>query len=400
MTDTRRFTSRLLVPLDGPPIPGGVLEVCGGRISAVFAGPDPSATDLGDLALIPGLINAHTHLEFSGLAKPLPAPDGLVPWLRNVVATRGQRPASANPVRAGLDELQACGTAAAGDITTEGPASTQSSPGDPSRVVFREIIGLRSTLRSARLALARDFLAEERADDCLRGISPHAPYSVHPDLFGDLVGLANTHDAPLAIHLAESPEELLLLANGSGPLRLLLEELDAWEDNAIASGSRPLDYLRPLALLSRPLVIHGNLLDDTELAWLADHRHVAVVYCPRSHAHFGHPPHPWLQLLETGTPVILGTDSRASNPDLSVWNELQFLSRTTSALSPTDLLSMATQAAARALGLGSNLGSLTPGKKAFAVAVALPASTPWTLQSILQSGRIAGSLQNGHWHPA
>ncbi|MFP6768458.1 MAG: amidohydrolase family protein [Planctomycetaceae bacterium] len=400
MTDTRRFVSRLLVPLDGPPIPDGVLEVSEGRISAVFAGPDPSATDLGDLALIPGLINAHTHLEFSGLPKPLPAPDGLVPWIRDVVAVRRQRPVRSDPVRAGLDELQACGTAAVGDIATDNPTSNQFSPSDPSCVVFREIIGLRSTLRSARLALARDFLTEACPDDCLRGISPHAPYSVHPDLFGDLVGLANTHDAPLAIHLAESPEELQLLATGSGPLRPLLEELDAWEDNAIAPGSRPLDYLRQLAQLSRPLVIHGNLLDDTELAWLADHRNIAIVFCPRSHAHFRHPPHPWLQLLDAGTPVVLGTDSRASNPDLSVWNELQFLSRRSSALSPADLLSMATQAAARALGLDADLGSLTPGKQAFAAAVALPASTPWTLQAILQSGRIAGSLKNGHWHPA
>ncbi len=399
MTETRRFASRLLVPVDGAPIREGILEVTAGRISAVFPGPDSSATDLGDCALIPGLINAHTHLEFSDLEAPLPASDGLAPWIRDLVASRRERRNDSDPLRRGLEELRHCGTAGVGEIATDDWPSTRIGPTDPFCVVFREILGLRRALRPERLALARDFLADASPGRCLRGLSPHAPFSVHPDLFTDLVELANAHDVPLAIHLAESREERELLARGTGPLRHLLEELDAWEDGAIPRGTRPLDYLQQLAVLQRPLVVHGNLLDDAEIEWLGRHPHVVVVYCPRTHVHFGHPPHPWQRLRDGGTPVVLGTDGRASNPDLSIWHELQFLSRTSRLLSAHDLLTMATQTAARALGLDNDLGTLTPGKEAFAVAVTLPSSSG-TVDAIIQSGRLAGTLQNGHWRPA
>ena len=400
MIGSGRFSARVIVPGDGPPIEQGVLAVNDGIITDVFAGPDTQATALGNVILLPGLVNAHTHLEFSTCTTPLPAENGMAAWIGDVVAARLLEADRTDAIRHGLDELVAAGTSAVGEIATAAWPVSQLTDTDPACVVFREIIGLQSDRRADSLATARDFLAGDPTPRHLRGLSPHAPYSVHPDLFMDLVRLAASHDVPLATHLAESSDELELLDTGGGPLRERLEDLRAWEDSAISPGSRPLDYLRPLSELSHPLVIHGNLLGEEELNWLRQHRHVAVVYCPRTHSHFGHPPHPWSRLLDSGTPVALGTDGRVSNPDLSLWNELQFLAQRTRTRPAEDMLAMATLTAATALGLEGRLGTLSPGKEATALGIALPADSPATLEAILKSGNPAGVLRQGNWYPA
>ena len=400
MIGSGRFSARLVVPGDGPPVEHGVVAVDDGIITEVFAGPDTAATPLGNVILLPGLVNAHTHLEFSTSTTPLPAENGMAAWIGDVVAARHHHADRTDPIRRGLDELVAAGTSAAGEIATSDWPASQLTDTDPTCVVFREIIGLRSDRRADGLATAQDFLAADSTPQCLRGLSPHAPYSVHPDLFIDLVRLAASHDVPLATHLAESPDELELLDSGEGPMRERLQQLGAWENSAIPHGTRPLDYLRPLSELSHPLVIHGNLLEEEELAWLGQHRHVAVVFCPRTHSHFGHPPHPWPRLLDAGTPVALGTDGRVSNPDLSLWNELQFLARRTHARPAEELLAMATSTAATALGLEGRLGTLRPGNEATSLGVTLPPGSPMTLMAILKSGRPAGVLRQGNWYPA
>jgi len=400
VTRPGRFAAGLVIPGQGPAIPGGVIEVTDGLLTDLFPGPDTTATDLGNIVLLPGLVNAHTHLEFSTITAPLPATRGLAAWIGDVTLARSERSGQLDPVRAGLDELAATGTAAVGEIATSDWPADRLEQDDPACVVFREIIGLAPQRHDQCLETARRFLEEPKSERCLRGLSPHAPYSVHPNLYNDLVQLADSHDAPLATHLAESPDELELLAHGTGPLRQRLEALDAWNESAIPSGSRPMDYLVPLAQLTHPLVIHGNLLDDRELDWLAQHRNISVVYCPRTHAHFGHPPHPFRRLLAQGTPVVLGTDSRASNPDLSIWNELQFLARTAPDTRAEDLLAMATSAAAIALGLEAHFGTLQIGKQASVFGVEPEPGSPLTLESILASGRLAGALRHGRWYPA
>ena len=400
MIGSGRFSASLIFPGDGPPIEQGVLAVDDGIITDVFAGPDTGATPLGNVILLPGLVNAHTHLEFSTCTTPLPAENGMAAWIGDVVATRLLQADRGDSIRHGLDELVTAGTAAVGEIATADWPASRLTDTDPACVVFREIIGLRSDRRTDGLATARDFLAGDSTPRHLLGLSPHAPYSVHPDLFMDLVRMAATHDVPLATPLAASPDELELLDTGGGPMRERLEALGAWENSAIPHGSRPLDYLRPLSELSHPLVIHGNLLGEEELIWLGRHRHVTIVYCPRTHSHFGHPPHPWARLLDSGTPVALGTDGRASNPDLSLWNELQFLARRTPSRPAKDMLAMATLTAATALGLERRLGTLSPGKEATSLGIALPADTPVTLEAILKSGHPAGVLRQGNWYPA
>jgi cytosine/adenosine deaminase-related metal-dependent hydrolase len=139
--------------------------------------------------------------------------------------------------------------------------------------------------------------------------------------------------------------------------------------------------LRLLAAAQRALVIHGNYLDDEERDYLARHRQrLSLVYCPRTHQYFGHAPYPLEELLARGVRVVLGTDSRASNPDLSLGDELRFAAARHPTVSPQELLRGATLDAATALGLERELGSLTVGKLASFIALPLPEGArhdPW-----------------------
>jgi cytosine/adenosine deaminase-related metal-dependent hydrolase len=174
------------------------------------------------------------------------------------------------------------------------------------------------------------------------------------------------------MHLAESREEIEWLRSDGGPLRELLQDLGAWRPGRFGGG-RPLDYLHALAQADRALVIHGNYLDDEEIAFLAAHRRrMAVVYCPRTHAWFDHDPYPLARMLAAGVTVALGTDSRASSPDLSLLAEMQDVARRHPEIEPRAVLEIATLGGARALGREHSIGSLAPGKRAGLAVVALP----------------------------
>ncbi len=149
--------------------------------------------------------------------------------------------------------------------------------------------------------------------------------------------------------------------------------MGAWDATAIPGGTRPLDYLRRLAACDRALVIHGNYLDREELEFVAAHaQRLSVIYCPRTHAYFGHPRHPLPRLLAAGANVALGTDSRASNPDLGILDEMRFVARQFPEIASAVVLELGTLRGARALGLEEDVGSLVPGKVANLAIVALP----------------------------
>jgi cytosine/adenosine deaminase-related metal-dependent hydrolase len=192
-------------------------------------------------------------------------------------------------------------------------------------------------------------------------------------LLRGLVALAAAEGAPLAFHLAESREEIELLRSGSGPLRQFLDSLAAWQPGALRPGTRPLDSLRLLAAAPRALVIHGNYLDDEELAFLAERAaRMTVVYCPRTHAWFDHPRYPLEKMLSAGVAVALGTDSRASAPDLSLLAELRTVAARHPAVQPAVVLQLGTSRAATALGWQEDMGSLEAGKLANLTVVGLP----------------------------
>jgi cytosine/adenosine deaminase-related metal-dependent hydrolase len=358
--------ARWLLPVTSPPIEGGYVGVVNGRIANVGR-TDPhlgKMIDLGDVIVMPGLINAHTHLEFSAATQPLGAYGLTLPqWIRLVIAERkrSDRDAAAAMVAGSQESLNA-GVTVLGEIATGPPALDQPIGARPSMVTFQEVIAF----SEARIESALSDV-ERRLHATLppAGISPHAPYTVHPRLVERLVALAKLRGLPMAMHLAESREELRLLSHGDGPFRDLLYERSMWDAEAIPLGTRPIDYLKVLAEAPRSVVIHGNYLDNEEIYFLAARRdHMSVVFCPRTHAYFAHVPYPLSAMLEAGARVAFGTDSRASNPDLNLLEELRFASRQFPKAPPAELLKMATINGATALGLEMKTGSLAAGKRA------------------------------------
>lgn len=374
-----RFRGRWLYPGDGPPISEASVTVESGRIVAIDDDAASDVIDLGQVAIIPGLLNAHTHLEFSDLETPLEPRHNFADWIAQVITSRRTRPGgSLDVIRQGLRESLQAGTNALGEIATsnwllDSPDLRQwAEEAGLEIVLFREILGLREDAVEAQLEVSQRFLEQVRTiDRCQGGISPHAPYSLHPRLFEGLLRQAREFQVPVAMHLAESAAELELLDRQSGPLVELLRHLGLWRAGLFSRGMRPIDFLRSLAELPRVLVVHGNFLDDEEIGFLANQSQMSVVYCPRTHAAMGHPPHPWQKLREAGIPVALGTDSRASNPDLSIWQELRFLHHRHSDLPASALLQMATANAARALGL-NHRGRISPDSTADLLLVRLP----------------------------
>lgn len=372
------------------------MEVAAGRISAIHDLPDRAHHDLGNVAIIPGLVNAHTHLELSDVGAPLGPASPFTSWLRAVMAHRGGRTISGDAaVTAGQSESMHHGTTTLGDIVGQ-PLSLATGETRPARTIaFLEILGLAPERAAPQLQRAREHLAGEAS--VIRGLSPHAPYSVHPDLLRGVIDLAVKHHAPVAMHVAETQGELELLATGTGEFIPFLRELGVWRPDAIAPGSRPLDSLRELARVECALVIHGNYLDDDETEFLVAHPNLSVVYCPRTHAYFGHALHPWRKLLSRGVNVALGTDSRASNPDLSLFGELQFLRQLAPEFDPAQLLQLGTFNGAFALGVEHETGSLALGKSADMAVVALPESNYNDPYSLLfnPASRVVATLCSG-----
>jgi cytosine/adenosine deaminase-related metal-dependent hydrolase len=367
--------ARWVVPMAGPPVRDGRVSVHAGRIVAVEPhrpNAPPADLELPEAALLPGLVNAHTHLDLSGLAGQVPPGPDFVGWLRAIVAHRraadtGAAAAAtataltpAASVQRGLAQLHAAGTALAADILGLSTPVLPASPTGPTRLVrLRELLGL----SAARAAVSRQALA---AGGPVEGISPHAPYSVGRSLFAWAADLARRERLTVAIHLAESREEIELLTRRRGPLVEFLQELGIWTPDELVSG--PAELLGLFADVPRVLWVHGNYLAPQALP--AGH---TLVYCPRTHAAFGHDPHPWRAFLACGVRVALGTDSLASNPDLDVLAEARWLYRQATGLAPLQLLHLATLAGAEALGYADELGSIAVGKRAALVAVELPA---------------------------
>jgi cytosine/adenosine deaminase-related metal-dependent hydrolase len=384
-SSTLTLRARYIFPVEGAPVADGLLTIGGGRIGRVEPARGRAVDlDLGNVAITPGFVNSHTHLELS----PIPPTSGLgagaedmVAWLRQVVEQRraGSVEALREAVGTNLAASLAAGTTLLADTTTAGLSWDQVAAAPLRAVVFAELIGLKRERGLQTSDDAWNWISSVQPGDqvaaCARpGLSPHAPYSTS----GWLYHRAAASRLPLSTHLAEMPEELELLETRSGPLRRFLEDLGAWDDEWEPIGPRPADYVRKGELRNADWVIaHGTYFDRSEFwqlrpeAGLNGHR-VAVAYCPRTHARFGHAPHPFRAMLGRGVVVCLGTDSLASAPSLSVLDEARFLHRRDPTLGGPLLLTMATLFGAWALRADTTTGSLKPGKSADLAVIALP----------------------------
>lgn len=362
--DEQVLTARWVFPATSAPLPGGRVTVRGDRIVSVGPAESRSAdVDFDDAAIIPGLVNAHTHLDLSGMRGAVPPGPDFVGWLRGVVDYRRSRPARdvTQYVHDGLAECLRFGTTLVGDIAAGGSSWDALVHAPVWSSSFREVLGLTCERVHSVWAELVDWMATHPdTPTCRVGVSPHAPYSVHKALIEAAARLW-----PICIHLAETEAEHELLESQTGPFVSFLSDLGVWDPHGLAPS---FDWVAWKASRSpAALVAHGNYLSPSTLL----PRNTTVVYCPRTHAAFGHPAHPFPEMLARGVRVALGTDSLASNPDLDILAEARFVHERYPGVSGEQILRMATINGAAALGFGDVTGSLEVGKSADLVVVPL-----------------------------
>jgi len=394
------FAARYVFPVVAPVLRDGAVGVQEGHIVAVgpaaavrsAAGPDATFHDLGHAALFPGLVNAHLHLELSWLrADDLPSGD-YVTWIAALLARRagGPPPAAQDAAARAIASLVERGTVAVGDVANDLWTARLLARSPLHAVVFHELYDLgaaraEATLREAvgRLeANARDPEVAAAAGRVRVALAAHAPHTTSVALLRALAGRSGATGDPLSIHVAESRDELALLADGSGSLRALLRSRGACGDDWSPPGRSPIEHLRRIGALGpRTLAVHCVHLDGP------DHRTLqasgaTVVTCPRSNARLGVGRAPVAALLRERVRVALGTDSLASVPDLDLLAEMAALRAVHPELAPATILRMATLHGAQALGLADRLGSIEIGKLALLVVLPLEASDDHPLETL------------------
>ena len=370
---------------------GGGVRLRRGRIVAVLrsagavrrARRAERSVDLGDGLLAPGLVNAHAHLELSGLRGELSAGAAFVPWIRAIVAHRRElsKRDLARAILRGARRALATGTTTLGDI-----AGTEASLAAP-RAGLRTIL-YREVLDGWDPARTQDVLARVRRALPARrtlheGLSPHAPYSTSRELLSGVASIAQRRRVPVTVHWSETEEESEWLEHGSGPLADLLHA---------SPRMRGLELLAEAGLLgSRTSLVHGNEPQRGEPALLAE-RGAVLVHCPGSHVFFRRAPFPLRRYRRSGVRIALGTDSLASNEDLDMRREMALARRSFPGLSPERTFAMATTEAARAVGLAGRVGELRNGAEADLVLHRLSARTrSEALEGLTNGeGRVAG----------
>lgn len=357
------------------------MEIRAGRVHAVGGRSGEGA----EFAL-PGLRNAHVHLDLSGIGEPLDGRSGFTRWVEELMQWRSRQTIGDLVQGAGVGArlALAAGTTAVGDIDSTGGAFRVVAKSGLKGIGFREVLGTGE--QDAPLEVAARFIAEHgrsRSLERLRpGLSPHAPYSTSDRLYRGLRDLARREQLPLSTHIAETSDEELFLKEARGSLAELLERLGAGLPFLRPPGRGPLGYLAGLECLGPEMLLaHANYPAAGDLEVLAESG-ATVVYCPRSHAHFSHAEHPVARMRELGVRVALGTDSLVSNRTLSMFDEMACLRQVRPDLSPAQVFQMATAAAAPFLDGGS--GRLEQGQAADLVIVRSSGGLPGDLTEALQ----------------
>jgi len=365
---TIRF--RALLPMtNSKPLENGQLIIDKGRIQKIssdFSDPiEGELIDLSDHLILPGFVNAHCHLSLSALKGQIPQSVSFVDWIRSVVE-KNELMSWENRVlalHAQAKVMVRSGVTGLVDYIPEKKFITEYSSLPFRKTLFLEVIGFLSSLvkpivENLEITLKKNI--NERGMSKI-GLAPHAPYSVSPQLFSELKRLADKYKCPLSCHVAEFPEELQFLQDGSGDLKDLLKERAVYDSDWSPPALSPACYLDSMGLLDSLVAIHLNLA-EADLGLLKSKK-VKAVFCPQSTLWFRRKKYmPVRDLLDLGVVVGLGTDSLASSESLNFLEEIRVAEEMLVDVSREELLRMATRGGAETVGM--NCGVIEKGRAA------------------------------------
>ncbi|MRR36244.1 metal-dependent hydrolase, partial [bacterium] len=408
------YAASYLLPITSPPVPGGAVAVDNGRIvetgtlaelRARHGGP---VHDFPGCAILPGLVNAHTHLELTHfpswkIRKGIDySPRTYVDWIIQVIKIRRAltRQELELSVREGLRICLEAGTTAIGEILTDWSLLPLYAGSSLTGRLFFEAIG-HDPVRNAELISELDaLLASFSGGSFLPGLSPHAPHSVSEQLHQNVRRLADERNVPRIIHLAESRDESDFFFDSTGKIAELLYPHVRWESYLPAPRrTTATAWLDGLGVFSGAIsAVHCVHLTPSDVEILA-RRGVGVVLCPRSNEKLAVGRAPLAFLKKLGIPLALGTDSLASNDSLSLWDEMRYiLDLFPGVFTPSEVLSMATLGSARQLALADRIGSLEAGKRADFLVMKLPDrqhSTETLHETIINTGELLHVILSG-----
>jgi aminodeoxyfutalosine deaminase len=413
LTPRLLLRARLVLPISKPAIPGGAVLISGNRIAAVGRWRELAphcrceTLDLGDAILMPGLVNAHCHLDYTDMAGQLLPPKTFPDWLKLITATKAGWSYSdfAQSWLHGAQMLVRTGTTTVADVEAVPQLLPEVWSATPLRVFsFLEMISLRPDCQPSRvLRETVDHIKGLRTSRCSAGLSPHAPYTTVPELLQLSTRAARRRRWRVTTHVAESALEFEMFARGRG-------EMFDWvrrsgrdmSDCGLGSPVRHLDRWGVLG--GNLLAAHANYLAPQDAALLGK-RGVHVVHCPRSHFYFRHDPFPLRRLVKAGVNLCLGTDSLASvyktrrqTVELNLFEEMRALAQAHPWLSARRIVRLATLNGARALGLQARIGELSPNSFADLIALPFAGQRAEAYDAVLHhAGNVSASMIDGQW---
>ena len=405
--------ARIVFPVTAPPIEDGAVFVVGNKIRDVMPWKNlrPPAsekiTDLGDVILLPGLVNAHCHLDYTDMAGELPPPKTFTDWIAAITAHKTGWSYSdyARSWLHGAHQLLKTGTTTVADIEAMPDLLPEVWGATPLRIFsFLEMTGIKS--RRPPKEVLREAVEKINSLKHPRHralLSPHAPYSTLPELLQLTAKIIRKRNWRACIHVAESIQEFEMFAHARGEMHGWLARNE--RDNTDCGLGSPIAHLARQKLLGENvLAIHANCLARGDATLLGKNK-THVVHCPRSHVYFKHPKFERERLAAAGVNICLGTDSLATTrkigkqkPELDMFAEMRALADADKNISPEIILQMATVNGARALGLAGKIGELS--KNSFADLIALPYAGKFSRADealLAHTGNVSASMIEGRW---
>jgi cytosine/adenosine deaminase-related metal-dependent hydrolase len=405
--------ARTILPVSRPAVENGAVLVAGNRLRAIGPWSDLKSEagepvlDLGEVILLPGLVNAHCHLDYTDMGGELPPPRTFTDWIPLITAAKTAWSYSnyAHSWLRGAHMLLRNGTTTVADIEAMPDLLPEVWDATPLRVFsFLEMTGIRARREPKEiLQEAVEKIESLSHARCSASLSPHAPYSTLPELLRGSVRLARKHRWLLCTHVAESEEEFEMFTHARGAMYDWLQR-NHRENSDCGLGS-PVEHLARSKMLGKNLIaVHANLLARGDAALLGKHR-ANVVHCPRSHAYFRHPPFLRERLANAGVNLCLGTDSLATvrcvgkqKPELNLFEEMRSLAAADKSVSPEEIIRMVTINGARALGRKGQIGELRPGTLADLIAIPDAGGKKNVFETVLgHAGPVQASMIDGRW---